>query len=557
MPELDSLYVTLEADIALFQQQLDRAKAQLSSFGAATRPAEQGITRIETASKGSTAGLGRLNGALLAVTRQATGMNPVVARTAEVLGTFAIGSSSMVPILLGVAAVAGGYALITKEARETKKAAEEAGKAITDAWMSAQTQGDITLINQQKDVGFRLDNVTAELQKLEKTPDRTAYGIAHLANLLEDQKTLQTQYTQATELLSDRRAKRQEEEAERVRRAWIGALRDVEEAIRLHHSTLSMYTETPFTKPTSADVFLKTGEMRQSLTGAETAELLYGFDLSPLAKTSGQAAEALERMKKASDEVTEKYFKDNAAFFGGSNGLTEEPRNFFGRTGDSLKQLFNPETIASGLITGFASTAINSALGLVGKLASSVLGLGDAAEKAAQQLQLSMNNIRAEIAHLRGDTGLENLVQLQEETIRRLEQLGVHTSSMGIEKTKSVEELLALITRLSNSAPFIPNQQGYDEALALTLEWLTESMKHLGDEVNRVTDGMRNVPTGFKINLAEFNATEVAAGPAFSTARGGVVVHVIAEPEGVFRVVEDQAVRRIRAGGQPAWEIGR
>ncbi|MGB0878678.1 MAG: hypothetical protein ACPGXI_16705 [Mycobacterium sp.] len=80
-------------------------------------------------------GLGRLNDAFVTVARQATGTSPVVGKLADTIGTFAIGTAYMVPVLAGIAAIGFAWQKITEDAREARKAQDE---AITSALRAAQ-----------------------------------------------------------------------------------------------------------------------------------------------------------------------------------------------------------------------------------------------------------------------------------------------------------------------------------------------------------------------------------------------------------------------------------
>lgn len=84
------------------------------------------VTRSATAWKS-------LREPLTSATRSLLQLNPAVSQVSSVLGTMAIGTGPMIGILAGIAAIAAGWSLLTKEARETEKANKDAIKALKEA----------------------------------------------------------------------------------------------------------------------------------------------------------------------------------------------------------------------------------------------------------------------------------------------------------------------------------------------------------------------------------------------------------------------------------------
>jgi hypothetical protein len=79
------------------------------------------VEEVGTASRFAGAGVHRLNNSMVVLARQASGAHPVVGQLADVVGTFAIGTAKMVPILAGIAALGFGMRLLARDAREAKE----------------------------------------------------------------------------------------------------------------------------------------------------------------------------------------------------------------------------------------------------------------------------------------------------------------------------------------------------------------------------------------------------------------------------------------------------
>lgn len=178
MATIDTLTVKLDADLTAFDRGMDKATGKVRVFDKTAGGATGGLTKLsgsteklgKTATR-STGGLGRLNDAFVTMTRQATGMPPIMGRLTDVLGTFAIGVGPMIPILAGIAAIAAGFAHITREARETSKAAKEAGERIQEWYDIQRTQGDMPLIKDLNAAEAKLQQIA---DKLARARDRAA-----------------------------------------------------------------------------------------------------------------------------------------------------------------------------------------------------------------------------------------------------------------------------------------------------------------------------------------------------------------------------------------------
>ncbi len=111
------------------------------------------IKNVGDAGRSSSVGMHRLNNSLVVLARQATGTHPIVGQLTDVVGTFAIGTAAMVPVLAGIAAIATGLSAITRESREAKRELGEARDRLAElgeqrrvAEAGGQTQVDVDRI---------------------------------------------------------------------------------------------------------------------------------------------------------------------------------------------------------------------------------------------------------------------------------------------------------------------------------------------------------------------------------------------------------------------------
>lgn len=520
MAELDVLTVRLEADVRPLQQGMDQARAQIGGFTRVAAPAGAATAKIGTSATQAVAGVGRLNETIAMMTRRLAGASPEVSRVAGALGGLgAIGLG----VVVGLGAIALAFRKITEEARETKKAADEALKAVTNAWLAKQTQGDIDLINQQGAIGAQADAAARKLQRAKDTHENKEY----LEKLQADYDKYQEGLTQATTLLADRRAERQREAAERAARgekqaandaasAWKKAYADIEAAVRLHHSTL---IDMPSKGVNAGD-----------------------FDLSAPILNVKPTNDAMEQLRSTTEKLNREF------------GLVPPPKEWVpqgggdGRFFGSITSMLDPTMIASGLVTGFLSAGVNTLVSGLTKVGASLLGLSDAAEEAARRQHAAMTSLRDAITLASGSDAEKTFVNIRQQLEQNLSNAGINANFGGL---TSGAEVLKRLREMRDFAATIPFNSGMVERFNEAIRLGEILFGDLNEQVRGLTDGLRNIPEGYKIALATFNATT----PTPSASASRIVVHVVAEPEGIFRVVENQAVRKQRAGGTLEWEL--
>lgn len=543
--EIDSLSVRLEADVAVFQQQLDRAKAQLSSFAAGTAPAAVGAERVGLASTRAVPGLNKLNNAMVSVTRQMFGLPPIVGQVVDVFGTMAIGTAAMIPLLAGAAGLAWAISKITKESREARA---ELGKLNQELERLREQQFNPAGIPRLAVARSRVDELQRQLEVARAGTQVVQRGggietIIDRDRIAELEKDLRKQEgfvrageNRITEVVVTAQKKRADEQRKTnqllltEQQQWYN---EMVAGVRAHHGAL-----LPETAP--------------SPRGAAEA---MGF-VFPTDAVKG-ADKALDDLKNTVDELNRKLglVPVGSVTPGGGSG-------FMGTIGGNLSQMLDPTMIASGIVTGFASTILNKAIPALADFGKTILGFGGAAEKMAAALRRMSQSLATELAILRGGEG-GAIAQNVQDVQRRIDEAW-SIRSTGL----SGRDRAAFAAAKPTFGPDVDTMAEFEAAMekaraawieagfsatdwANISEIATLNFERFLDSVNAASDALLHMPDGYKMALAQFNAT-IPTTPAQHTQRP-VVVHVIAEPEGIFRVVEDEGVRRLRTGGMIAW----
>jgi hypothetical protein len=123
------------------QRELAAVQASTSRQGVASATALAGsMTAVAGAGRGAGAGIQSLRGPLTTLTAQLAGVNPALSSVISVLGAFAVGSTAMAGALFGLAALAGAYQVLTRDAREAKKAQDEALERLAELGRQRQVE---------------------------------------------------------------------------------------------------------------------------------------------------------------------------------------------------------------------------------------------------------------------------------------------------------------------------------------------------------------------------------------------------------------------------------
>lgn len=516
------------------------------------------FTLAGAASQKSNGGIGRLNDALITMTRTATGVPPVVGKLTDVLGSFMIGVGPMVPILAGITGIAVGFAKITEASREARKATADLLERLQALAKS-----------QQDPIVQMSEDALAAAVQVEKAAKKLA--------AVSTPKTITTE----------------DNRGNRSTRTIMPNVKDMQEA----HAHLDTWRAA----------------YQAALAGiGDIAEASFQ-KIKPLAATTSGFADEAERAAKAwqrvREEVDKTAYKITVPDIAGraqdqwfrvedrekkargwdqpmpvpAGPVATAPGGLFGAAMGSIKGMLKPKDILNNALGGLASGGISFAIGAVtnhagealGKLSESIFGMSEASKEAAAQMRMSINSIRAEIAAWSGDETAARFFRMQSDFIDRLKSAGLYSPDAGLEKATTAEELKAAFEAwvkrmLANPREVIAG--GFADAFKNVpdlMKWLEGAIENLGKTITTVNDALRNMPAGWKVNLAAFNATSVGptgapSGPIGSPGdrRYGNVTFVIenvnaSSPEDFLSKVEIAAVRKIRSGGRLRWELGR
>lgn len=134
------------------------------------------LKHVDTNARSATVGLGRMNYTLGSLAARAAGTNAVTGQLATVVGSFAVGTAMTAGVLAGLAAIGFAYQRITKSAKESKKAVEEATRAIREQAREEATRGQATKIDQLTALRREEDRLRERIAEAEARVGRALAG---------------------------------------------------------------------------------------------------------------------------------------------------------------------------------------------------------------------------------------------------------------------------------------------------------------------------------------------------------------------------------------------
>lgn len=466
------------------------------------------LKNVDVAGKSAGVTMNSLRSGVTTFAAGALSAAPGVAQLGSTIGALAIGSTMMIGVLAGVAALGYGWQKLSEHARELREAAEGARAAIARIGTTAST----ALVEHQKALNAENEALDQRnkrgrtlLQILSAVPgmyEAVNTRIAANTNLFgQNTKAIQKAGDELDRLRAEG-LERQKEEQEKAARAAADArdraFREEMEAYDAHY--------------------------RARMELEKRWENIRRTTLSqpPIAGATGQGWQgaALPRpvgLNQQMDDVR----KDL-----GIGGQPSFLRGLFGGLKESISSMFNPTRLLTGLATGGISTLLN---GVVNGLTGLVGGLfdgGKAAREFARQMRAAqnefINNSRDSLERLQAQAKGGDAVEQYDAAASVRAQIDEFLQKFNIKGggPASGLDLAGLREWLKNlTVPGGFNSKQFEawELILATID-ARQAILDMADAASKATEALTNLPAGFKIALERFRASEGAADPRATTA---------------------------------------
>lgn len=462
---------------------------QRSASGALIVPAglAQGIAKTDSAAKAATSSIDRFRGGLVSLASGAIGLNPQIARLATLLAGFAVSGTVTVVALAGLAALAGGWDLFTRKAKEAREETQLAIDKIRE--LAAIQEGGLG--------GEEKKRIAAAQSRLTSMEG----GFFSAASWAQARKDLADAEAQYGAVLIDEAKKRKE--ATSKDKASLEELNDRLFDLNIRAQFAAAGVEEMLERALDPTRFGGPGIRSAALAGPSPSRFFAQLRSTVPVDTSGAGAPHANSIK--SFELA---IKD----FGAS--VKEMVKATF--SGEGLTNI--GANLASAGIGMVAGKLVDGLKGFVSGLNDAQRLLAEAIEKNTRALQADGKFLR-ELAKEAGFEGFGN--QIMEGVTRALSIMAVgRNDGRNVFEVLDEELKKAGLTPSMWTGSFKEMLQGWASALGIDVrdeETLRQFLEQLGkagfgledltETARNTSEALRNVPTGFKIALAMFDAT--------------------------------------------------
>lgn len=515
-----------------------------SKFRAGIARTQTGVRSLDTnlrgVSRSASLSVNRLSGAFQSLAVQATGTSPAIARLASVVGTFAIGSAMMTGVLAGLAVLAVAWNRGREQAEGYAKAVETAADRIKQLGRERGFRGTFTMRQDIATARARQATIRDEiapdfrlLQQFRARPEDMASAIKNLevklAPSLREIEALGKGIAAAEEIIRDEAMQYAAEigglrarladlqtnfpTAERIANA--GAVVRLARGVDTTRAAPRPFSGATGISPEVAGILGRAG------VGAKTAIdpngiTPGGIKLPPMAQMLTSAARKFQ--------VVTDGFGDYVDAF--SNGVDDMISDVFSKSG--LANIgVDLVSSALGKLIGTAFSDIKTAFAGVDKLARAMerntqalqatgsflkrrvegAGLGDMAAMVARAAEGVLNKIAVGEADPK-----QAIVFLRAAVFEALGKArGIDLEGEPTEATRALFDEATEIINALGRALGLDFAEFNDDTLRQFAEQLSNAgfgLDDLADVARQTTEALRNVPSGFKIALATFNATQ-------------------------------------------------
>lgn len=205
--------------------------------------------------------------------------------------------------------------------------------------------------------------------------------------------------------------------------------------------------------------------------------------------------------------------RDNLGMGGGATDNAVRGPNI----GGFIRSLFDPKQFATSLLSGGISTLIGGAMGAIGGLFNQAASrLADAMEQNTRALRATADFLAERLTESGFGVEAKAIAKALQETINRIAVGDLESGLPGLGQLSTLMAELAKVGIDADTFRKVAASLGIDvgsinaDILQQFLDQLTKAgsgLDELENSARRTSEALRNVPSGFKVALAAFNAT--------------------------------------------------
>lgn len=480
------------------RREIQAAQQQYLAASEGLRPIIASTQQMTTTAALTTSQFSKLRTATVAVANAAAGANPIFAQTSAVIGAMAGTGGVLALAVAGIAALGLAYNRATKDARELKEEQERLNKQLERA--GRERAGLVAgAENITRDAAVkRMSEITALLAQLRTPQFRDVTDAKSGMVIARERLNVEGQILKLSQ-----------EYAALANRALGVDGKRADEAAKVSEEAMR-----------AAEAFEQLLQSGKDINRELSESLAKLIEIADEAALAFRQRDALRNLAPGSGVITRP-----SSVTGMPRSVTRISTPTPAVPGESvntrLKNFLKGQLDPQQIISSIASGGITA---LVGAAADFAGGLLTHAKRAKEALRLHMEavndwdrSIRASFAALRGETEKARRFEALDELTGRIKNLGeTFKSNFGVIPVfDTMEDLIAWLKRQREIIALVNKLPGVDMTeLDKRLEELIRYAEELGiqlgktaDAASKVSESLTNVPTGFKIALARFNAT--------------------------------------------------
>lgn len=490
---------------------LIRIGADTSGAVAGMEKVSQSVQTFGRQAKSANLNTGKLQTGLLSLARQATHTNPAVAQLANVLGSFAVGSTMMIGVLGGLAAVGYAWRQLSEDAADFKKAIDASVSSLKDLAKEQAMGGTFAVRQDQANARARQELLVGKLQPFLLAAGRLEMSDFARKRLVDEQITPLIREWQEIQKGIDaggiKNSETLQKLADDLKRDADAAMAFNDQLTKLNYKLQEIKKKSFIVDPGFRAMSLSRGTpsgVSPEVAGIFARQGLHvrtSVDPNNLLGPTGLHLPAMDQMERSAGRM----FTAVGNFQSAVNGFGEGVK-------DAIHGILRPDGRAIG-----ANLAAGGIDFLAGKVTDFVFGLKAAGEAAIAATKAIIADARVRSAAASGNSEYAAAIALSTQHTKELSEaikVGASNSAIATLRAVQAEEVLALARQKETVAA----EQAAEAARKLADEERLRYEEQLGREANQNETARTISSTLLGLTARHRGMTEQAGTPFYMTA---------------------------------------
>jgi hypothetical protein len=299
------------------------------------------LKNVDEAARASGLGLGRLNQSMASLMSQAAGVNPVMGRLTATIGSVAMGSAFMLPVMAGLAAMALAWRSISAAAKEAEEQLESARRTLQSLNADPLTESVETVRAAIKELRHELRRLEeAEAQSVLAGGISKSRGALRIEQIKSEYAEMEAEVSRGEASLAEHqrreeksfhdrlmalRAERRREEERRHQEHWDKKIADLKASLKDAAAATSILEDQVTRageraiRPMTSNLETMARAMKSLVEGIREAR----GEMRTLGEITDNSATAIANVNRKVQEVIDSYFRMGYSPEGATDALKQ------------------------------------------------------------------------------------------------------------------------------------------------------------------------------------------------------------------------------------------